>query len=171
MNFNHLPSEIEADRTGTVAQSLRALDVDIVMTSAEPASQNIAETEDISMPPPVDNTRRDRPYPPPATLPTQTGPNGIRFDFNLGARGCRYRRASFGGSAFLTATRATSSSRVQPGHHLSIAPSAISFVSVLRSSKAGRKFSNTILAPLDRKFLSNFRSERWATSWAGFLMR
>jgi autotransporter strand-loop-strand O-heptosyltransferase len=26
------------------------------------------------------------PYPKPATLPTQTGPQGIRFDFNLGAR-------------------------------------------------------------------------------------
>ncbi len=60
--------------------------MDIVMTSAEPASQNIAETVDISMPQPDDNTRRDKPYPPPATLPTQTGPNGIRFDFNLGAR-------------------------------------------------------------------------------------
>ena len=27
-----------------------------------------------------------RPYPPPAELPTQSGPNGIKFDFNLGAR-------------------------------------------------------------------------------------
>lgn len=27
-----------------------------------------------------------RPYPPPASVPTQTGPIGIRFDFNLGAR-------------------------------------------------------------------------------------
>ena len=26
------------------------------------------------------------PYPPPAALPTQSGPAGIRFDFNLGAR-------------------------------------------------------------------------------------
>jgi autotransporter strand-loop-strand O-heptosyltransferase len=27
-----------------------------------------------------------RPYPPPADTPTQAGPNGIRYDFNLGAR-------------------------------------------------------------------------------------
>ncbi|HTW69149.1 MAG TPA: autotransporter strand-loop-strand O-heptosyltransferase, partial [Acetobacteraceae bacterium] len=31
-------------------------------------------------------TDHKRPYPPPASFPTQSGPHGIRFDFNLGAR-------------------------------------------------------------------------------------
>ena len=31
-------------------------------------------------------TDRKQPYPPPANLPTQLGPQGIRFDFNHGAR-------------------------------------------------------------------------------------
>jgi autotransporter strand-loop-strand O-heptosyltransferase len=32
------------------------------------------------------NPEEKRPYPPPAATPTQKGPQGIRFDFNLGAR-------------------------------------------------------------------------------------
>jgi autotransporter strand-loop-strand O-heptosyltransferase len=33
-----------------------------------------------------DKADKKGPYPPPAGMPTQTGPGGIRFDFNLGAR-------------------------------------------------------------------------------------
>src|SRR5450432_1820470 len=31
-------------------------------------------------------TGKRQPYPSPASLPTQTGPQGLRFDFNQGAR-------------------------------------------------------------------------------------
>jgi autotransporter strand-loop-strand O-heptosyltransferase len=42
------------------------------------------------------STKPDSPYPPPAPLPTQLGPEGIRFDFNLGARVLLPRRTDGG---------------------------------------------------------------------------
>jgi autotransporter strand-loop-strand O-heptosyltransferase len=55
------------------------------------AIPSTAEGQD-GLPPPMSSTNdhlaaeRKPPYPPPAALPTQVGPDGIRFDFNFGAR-------------------------------------------------------------------------------------
>ena len=44
------------------------------------------ELEPAPQAPAAEPPKDKSPYPPPAPLPTQEGPFGIRFDFNLGAR-------------------------------------------------------------------------------------
>jgi autotransporter strand-loop-strand O-heptosyltransferase len=51
---------------------------------AEIASESVAATKTET--PPAQPAVEKGPYPPPAERPTQQGPLGIRFDFNLGAR-------------------------------------------------------------------------------------
>ena len=56
---------------------------------AEPAASAAAPTASASADAPVASASEDKPkspYPPPAGQPTQSGPDGILFDFNLGAR-------------------------------------------------------------------------------------
>jgi autotransporter strand-loop-strand O-heptosyltransferase len=52
-------------------------------SAATPPPEQSAAAPSASAPPEAD---KKAPYPPPANLPTQLGPEGIRFDFNHGAR-------------------------------------------------------------------------------------
>ncbi|HLB97727.1 MAG TPA: hypothetical protein VJK90_08695, partial [Acetobacteraceae bacterium] len=62
-------------------------------SAAAPPATGSSDSVAVSTPsaaPPSTSTppepERKAPYPPPASLPTQLGPEGIRFDFNHGAR-------------------------------------------------------------------------------------
>ncbi len=63
--------------------SLAAFATSGTPASAPPNSERPATASPMSGPPEPD---KKQPYPPPANLPTQLGPAGIRFDFNHGAR-------------------------------------------------------------------------------------
>lgn len=72
MTLTALPNEAPAP-----AEDQQPTVVDFPV-AAEPKSSPLSVVEK--------ETEEKRPYPLPASLPTQTGPLGIRFDFNLGAR-------------------------------------------------------------------------------------
>src|SRR5262245_25665015 len=55
----------------------------LVDVTAVSAAESAVASGPASAPPPE---AARRPYPPPADLPTQTGPKGLRFDFNYGCR-------------------------------------------------------------------------------------
>ena len=92
--------------TGASAQSPPLADA---QTSAQPAP-----------PPPK------RPYPPPAEVPTQHGPKGLRFDFNDGCRAVSRRARSRGACASAISIPAIFCSRPRSRPAASTAPSAIS---------------------------------------------
>ena len=66
---------------GTISIQEQAPSVTLAATDPPPSSAS-------APPPPPESDTPDKkgPYPPPANLPTQLGPQGIRFDFNQGAR-------------------------------------------------------------------------------------
>jgi autotransporter strand-loop-strand O-heptosyltransferase len=61
-------------------------DVSAVATDPDPALKLSSEAPRPAAASAADKADKKGPYPPPAGMPTQIGPAGIRYDFNLGAR-------------------------------------------------------------------------------------